>query len=217
MTMTDLTELLEELAEHDRRQNGRWTAGMHARVRAAIAEKKPDPPAEMGPCVRHGEEPRHPGRTGCAYLPGEPPVEIGTEHARMHNVNALEAHPHLHGTGPNQHDHSAPETVPRVGPTTPTAFDVFTAGARAAREISTPSEIRAWGVPVLTDAERRVVGLLAEAWNTLVTEVVEDGPTRDQDLAELGSHVHVVQNAVLAQAAARCYPALYRRMGGSLR
>lgn len=66
----------------------------------------------------------------------------------------------------------------------------------------------------LTDAEHRVMDLTAEVWNTLVREVVGDGPARDGDLAELAHDIHRIQERVLAQAAARAYPDRYRLLGG---
>jgi hypothetical protein len=67
---------------------------------------------------------------------------------------------------------------------------------------------------LLTDAEHRVMGLTAEVWNTLVREVVGNGPARDGDLAELATDIHRIQERVLAQAAARAYPDRYRLLGG---
>lgn len=74
---------------------------------------------------------------------------------------------------------------------------------------------------LLTDAERRVVDLLAKAAETFRLEVVapQDGPTwspSDADVAEFVDKVHQLQNAVLAQAAARAYPDRYRLLGRSL-
>lgn len=110
-------------------------------------------------------------------------------HAEQHGIaGPLEPHPHLHGDEPGQHRHHSIDPIVTV-----------------------------YGRPVLTGAEERVVQLLADAWNLLAREVVEDGPTRDADLAELAAHVHVLQNAVLAQAAGRIYPGRYRRLGGTLR
>lgn len=68
----------------------------------------------------------------------------------------------------------------------------------------------------LTDDEHAAVEALAQAWNALV-RVVPAGPTQTADLGELAAHVHALQNAVLAQAAARAHPTLYRLMGQSLR
>lgn len=68
---------------------------------------------------------------------------------------------------------------------------------------------------LLTDAEHAVIEKLGEIWGDLCA-IVDDGRTRDADCHELIVHVHALQNAVLAQAAARAYPTTYRRLGASL-
>lgn len=47
-----------------------------------------------------------------------------------------------------------------------------------------------------------------------LAQVVGDGPTRAHDLNELLVHVHAIQHAVMAQAAARLYPERFRLLGG---
>lgn len=64
---------------------------------------------------------------------------------------------------------------------------------------------------LLTYEEHAAVEALGDAWN-LLAPVVRGRNARD-DLAEIAGHLHAVQNAVLAQAAARAYPARYRRLG----
>lgn len=71
-------------------------------------------------------------------------------------------------------------------------------------------------MPSLTEAEHRVVALLAEAYTLYAQEVVAVGPTRSHDLGEFGARTHDLQHAVMAQAAARAYPDLYRLAGGTL-
>lgn len=74
---------------------------------------------------------------------------------------------------------------------------------------------KVWATPnpvMLTDRERQAVERLGEVWGDLCA-IVGDGSTRDADLAEMAHHVHALQNAVLAQAAARAYPDLYRLAG----
>jgi len=69
--------------------------------------------------------------------------------------------------------------------------------------------------PLLTEAEHRVVDLSSE----LAVElhgVIGHGPSRAQDLRETFAAIHMIQNAVLAQAAARAYPERYRLMGEAL-
>ncbi len=65
----------------------------------------------------------------------------------------------------------------------------------------------------LTEDEHRVVALLAEATSLFCTRVVAHGPTRDHDVNEWAAQVHVLQNRVMGQAAARAYPQLYRLLG----
>lgn len=68
----------------------------------------------------------------------------------------------------------------------------------------------------LTDAEHAVVRLAGDLWNAICV-AIPDGPTRANDLGELVVHVHAIQHAVMANAAARAYPETYRLLGGTLR
>lgn len=68
----------------------------------------------------------------------------------------------------------------------------------------------------LTPDEHKTVRLAGELWNQLC-RAIPDGPTRDADLHELVVHIHAIQHAVMANAAARAYPATYRLLGGTLR
>ncbi len=68
----------------------------------------------------------------------------------------------------------------------------------------------------LTVAEREAVKLAGELYTLIAREIVPDGPARAADLAEVAAHVHAVQNAVKAQAAARLYPAEFRLLGEAL-
>lgn len=65
----------------------------------------------------------------------------------------------------------------------------------------------------LTDDEHRAMTLTVDL-ATLLAEIISDGEARTSDYAELAAHLHVIQNAVLAQAAARAYPGRYRLLGG---
>jgi hypothetical protein len=57
--------------------------------------------------------------------------------------------------------------------------------------------------------------LTAELVKVLVKIVDEQkGVTADDDKRELIYHVHVIQRAILAQAAARAYPGRFRLLGG---
>lgn len=64
----------------------------------------------------------------------------------------------------------------------------------------------------LTDAEHAVVEQAGALW-AAICEAIPDGPTRDADLRELIAHVHAIQHAVMANAAARAYPDRYRALG----
>lgn len=68
--------------------------------------------------------------------------------------------------------------------------------------------------PILTPAEHHAIDLAGQLANTLAGSVIGDGPTRHADLVELVNHVHAIQHAVMAQAAARVYPDRYRLLGG---
>lgn len=69
---------------------------------------------------------------------------------------------------------------------------------------------------LLTLEEKHAIAMAAQLASFLAIDVVEDGPTREDDLNELLVHIHAIQNAVLAQAAARAYPGRYRRLGAVL-
>jgi hypothetical protein len=66
---------------------------------------------------------------------------------------------------------------------------------------------------VLTDAEREAVRMAGELYTHVQDKVCGNGPTRDDDLAELRASIHHVQHLVMAQAAARLYPGELRLMG----
>lgn len=44
--------------------------------------------------------------------------------------------------------------------------------------------------------------------------IIGAGPSAAGDRAEVVHHVHALQNMILAQAAARCYPGRFRLLGG---
>ena len=68
----------------------------------------------------------------------------------------------------------------------------------------------------LTKNEREIVGDLGRVWGRIADEVVADGRTREADLDEVVSHIHALQNIVLAQSAAREYPDEFRLAGATL-
>jgi hypothetical protein len=67
----------------------------------------------------------------------------------------------------------------------------------------------------LTPLEQQAMALTAELANTLA-KVVGNGSSRTADIRELFGAVHVIQHAVMANAAARRYPTLYRTLGQPL-
>jgi len=67
---------------------------------------------------------------------------------------------------------------------------------------------------LLTSKEKLVLAQLAEVWNGLCE--ISAGPIAGADLGELVVHVHALQHAVMAQAAARAYPNEYRKLGATL-
>ena len=69
---------------------------------------------------------------------------------------------------------------------------------------------------LLTEDEQDVISLAGELWSRLC-RAIPDGPTRTADLRELCTHIHAIQHAVMANAAARAYPDTYRLLGGTLR
>ena len=69
---------------------------------------------------------------------------------------------------------------------------------------------------LLTDAEHELLDDLTKVANGFA-KVIGEGPSAVGDRNEAVGHIHVLQNMVLAQAAARTYPARYRLMGGSFR
>lgn len=50
----------------------------------------------------------------------------------------------------------------------------------------------------LTDAEHRAMALTGDLYNLLATEIVGNGPTAREDLAEVAACIHGVQNMIPA-------------------
>lgn len=65
----------------------------------------------------------------------------------------------------------------------------------------------------LTEAEHEAVRQAGLLYMLITGAVIGTGPTRDDDVAELKILIHGIQRMVLAQAAAREYPLLYRLLG----
>jgi hypothetical protein len=68
----------------------------------------------------------------------------------------------------------------------------------------------------LTQAEQDAIDLAGRLYTRIAEDVAGHGPTRDADLAEICAAVHVIQHAVMAQAAARAYPGAYRLLGETI-
>lgn len=67
---------------------------------------------------------------------------------------------------------------------------------------------------LLTPNEQEAISLAGRLAG-LFSAIIGDAHTREDDTREVVHHVHAIQNAVLAQAAARAYPDTYRLMGES--
>lgn len=67
----------------------------------------------------------------------------------------------------------------------------------------------------LTDAEHGAMTAIADASRAVVAIIGTAGPA-ERDRLEVLIHVHALQTFVMAQAAARAYPDLYRLAGESL-
>lgn len=84
----------------------------------------------------------------------------------------------------------------------------------------TPEEFVHLAKPHLTDLltgdEHHALRLTAELVNLVSQKVIGRGPSRDGDINEFASAMHVVQNMILSQAASRAFPDKYRLMGESL-
>ena len=68
---------------------------------------------------------------------------------------------------------------------------------------------------LLTDDELAAVDLTAQL-GRLMRRIIGDGPNAADDCTEAAHRIHAVQDLILAQAAARAYPHLFRPLGGDL-
>lgn len=66
---------------------------------------------------------------------------------------------------------------------------------------------------MLTADEREAVRMAGGLYAHIAGKVCGNGPTRDDDLAELRASIHHVQHLMMAQAPARLYPGEFRLMG----
>lgn len=69
------------------------------------------------------------------------------------------------------------------------------------------------GPDLLTEAELACLETTGKLANQL-GGVIGQGPSAPGDLAEAVAHLHAIQRAVMAQAAARAYPERFRLLGG---
>lgn len=84
----------------------------------------------------------------------------------------------------------------------------YAVGTRHAEQTA-QHELTRLMTPVEHDAIQKAGDLMG-----ILSSIAADGPARPGDLAEVASHVHGIQRAVLKQAAARAYPDRYRVLGG---
>jgi hypothetical protein len=68
-------------------------------------------------------------------------------------------------------------------------------------------------IEMLTAAEHRAMALTVELVNLMCAEVIGTDVTRVGDVNEFVGHVHMIQQQILSQAAARAYPDHYRLLG----
>jgi hypothetical protein len=69
---------------------------------------------------------------------------------------------------------------------------------------------------MLTNEEQGFLELTGKLANEFGLIVGQSPLSREQDMAEFVSHLHAIQNMILAQAAARAYPSKYRLLGGNI-
>ena len=69
---------------------------------------------------------------------------------------------------------------------------------------------------LLTPSEKLAMHRTTELWSVL-QEVVGNDISREGDLRELCQAIHVIQRAIMAQAAARAYPTEFRLLGEVIR
>lgn len=69
---------------------------------------------------------------------------------------------------------------------------------------------------LLTDLERHALDLTGELAG-LFGEIVGPESSRDGDLTEIVSAIHILQRYLMSQAAARAYPDQYRALGEHIR
>ena len=65
----------------------------------------------------------------------------------------------------------------------------------------------------LTAAELRAMNLTVELTNLVCQSVIADGSGRGGDVNEFVGMIHAIQHIIMAQAAARAHPDLFRLLG----
>jgi hypothetical protein len=68
-------------------------------------------------------------------------------------------------------------------------------------------------LPPLASEEREAIRAAGMLYTFIEQRVVMNGPSRDDDLAELRFYFHGIQRAIMAQAGARAYPGELRLLG----
>lgn len=67
---------------------------------------------------------------------------------------------------------------------------------------------------LLTASEKRATGLLGQVHHLFVNEICGNHIiARDLDIKEFTDHIHILQNMIMCQAAARAYPDEFRLAG----
>lgn len=66
---------------------------------------------------------------------------------------------------------------------------------------------------MLTNDELMAIGMAGHLYTHISALICGNGPTREDDLAELRASIHHIQHLVMAQAAAREHPGKLRLMG----
>lgn len=69
---------------------------------------------------------------------------------------------------------------------------------------------------LLTDDEHTAMRLSADLAN-VVRRIIGSGSPAEHDWNEAAQRIHAIQHTIMAQAAARAYPALYRPLGGVIK
>lgn len=65
---------------------------------------------------------------------------------------------------------------------------------------------------LLTAREQQLVSLLGDCWSEFI-QILGNFTTNPENKREFAAHIHDLQHAIMAQAASRAYPELYRLQG----